>query len=122
MLQNRGRFLLEGIFLSFGTKMKSQEQGHANTEDCGAQRPYRALEPCTIDALGYDVLSGQQYFCIFDHEYLERTETVNFEEIKRKFKLKHNTMGECNAILSAYTLYRHLGYCCSHPSNMNKQV
>ena len=25
-------------------------------------------------------------------------------------------MGECNTILSAYTLYRHLGWCCTHPS------
>ena len=26
------------------------------------------------------------------------------------------SMGECNSILSAYTLYRHLGWCCIHPS------
>ena len=26
------------------------------------------------------------------------------------------SMGECNTILSAYTLYRHLGWCCTHPS------
>ena len=25
-------------------------------------------------------------------------------------------MGVCNTILSAYTKYRHLGYCCTHPS------
>ena len=25
-------------------------------------------------------------------------------------------MGECNTILSAYTLYKHLGWCCTHPS------
>ena len=25
-------------------------------------------------------------------------------------------MSECNTILSAYTLYRHLGYCCTHLS------
>ena len=25
-------------------------------------------------------------------------------------------MGECNTILSAYTKYRHLGWCCTHPS------
>ena len=29
---------------------------------------------------------------------------------------KENSMGECNTILSAYTRYRHLGYCCIHPS------
>ena len=26
-------------------------------------------------------------------------------------------MGECNTILSAYTLYRHLGQYCTQPSN-----
>ena len=27
-----------------------------------------------------------------------------------------SSMDECNTILSAYTKYRHLGYCCTHPS------
>ena len=26
-------------------------------------------------------------------------------------------MGECNTILSAYALYRHLEYYCTHPSS-----
>ena len=25
-------------------------------------------------------------------------------------------MGECNTILGAYTMYRHLEWCCTHPS------
>ena len=29
-------------------------------------------------------------------------------------------MGGCNTILSAYILYRHLGYCCTHPSYCEK--
>ena len=28
-----------------------------------------------------------------------------------------HAMGECNAILSAYTKYRHLGCYCTHPTN-----
>ena len=32
-----------------------------------------------------------------------------------KFKV-NESMGECNTILSAYTLYRHLGQYCTHPS------
>ena len=34
--------------------------------------------------------------------------------------LTNNSMDECNTILSAYTLYRHLGWCCTHPSNCGK--
>ena len=29
-------------------------------------------------------------------------------------------MGGCNTIVSAYTLYRHLGLCCTHPSIIAK--
>ena len=35
--------------------------------------------------------------------------------IDRHYKCQ-KSMGECNTILSAYTKYRHLGKCCSHPS------
>ena len=30
-------------------------------------------------------------------------------------------MAECNSILSAYTLYRHLGWCCTKPSICNTE-
>ena len=38
--------------------------------------------------------------------------TITFHRIKAH----RISMGECNTILSAYTLYRHLGLCCAHPS------
>ena len=30
--------------------------------------------------------------------------------------------GECNTILSVYTLYRHLKYCCIHPSICRQEI
>ena len=35
---------------------------------------------------------------------------------KKGLFMLNTSMGESNTILSAYTLYRHLEQCCSHPS------
>ena len=34
---------------------------------------------------------------------------------------RSKSMGECNTILSAYTKYRHLGYCCTRPPKYSYQ-
>ena len=39
------------------------------------------------------------------------------DDKKKQTHVINNLMGECNTVLSAYTKYRHLGYCCTHPPN-----
>ena len=84
------------------------------------------LDPCSIK-MGFSKLNQQNILPYVNlcssrrHTYVE-TINVKFSAAKGLFfdhskRLKHNSMGECNTILSAYTKYRHLGQCCTHPSN-----
>ena len=47
-------------------------------------------------------------------------ELVLYDKELNAFLTEHDTnnisLDECNTILCAYTLYRHLGYYCTHPS------
>ena len=47
-----------------------------------------------------------------------RKQSLNETNLLEQSKNSGNTksMGECNTILSAYTLYRYLELCCIHPS------